>query len=386
MKLNVFLNSYGVRRTVGLLAERNGRIYFEYAPEFLDSGIELSPFKLPLRAGVFEDPKRTFDGLFGLFNDSLPDGWGCLLLDRLLRRSGRSYKTISPLDRLSLIGANPMGALEYEPAEENAEIPGNVELDSLSGEIRRVQEGEESDVLEELCEMNGSSGGARPKIVAWVSDDRKTMIHGGVSAPEGFSPWIIKFSEKNDPQSAGELEYRYSVAARKAGINMPETWLFPLKNGGGCFGVRRFDRTPDGKVPVHTACGLLHASHRYPTLDYEGLLKLTSVLTRNHADVEEMVRRMIFNVRSGNRDDHSKNFSFLLTSKYEWRLAPAYDLTPSSGMNGEHTAAVNGKGRNISDSDLIAAAGTCGVAESRVREMIASVNSALREEFGKKFS
>ena len=160
---------------------------------------------------------------------------------------------------------------------------------------------------------------------------------------------------------------------------MPETHLFPLKNGGSCFGVRRFDRTPQGKVHVHTACGLLHASHRYPTLDYENLLKLTFALTRNHADVEEMVRRMIFNVKSGNRDDHSKNFSFLLTPKNEWRLAPAYDLTPSSGLNGEHTAMVNGKGRGITDPDLIATAATCGVPESKVRTMIGEIEGALNQ-------
>ena len=117
MKLNVFLNMYGSRREVGLLAQKEQRIFFEYAPDFRKSNIELSPFKLPLKAGVFEEKSRIFDGLFGLFNDSLPDGWGCLLLDRKLRKMGKSYAEITPLDRLSLIGADPMGALEYEPAD-----------------------------------------------------------------------------------------------------------------------------------------------------------------------------------------------------------------------------------------------------------------------------
>ena len=274
MRLHVFLNSYGTRREVGMLSEENGRILFEYAPGFLDSKIELSPFKLPLHPGVFEDKNRSFDGLFGLFNDSLPDGWGCLLIDRKLRKRGLSFQEISPLQRLSMIGRDPMGALEYEPADEEADDFGEVELDSLSGEVDKIVRGGDSDVLDELLKMNGSSGGARPKIVAWVSDDRKTIVHGGKEPPPGFTPWIIKFPEKHDPQTAGELEYRYSLAAKAVGIDMPETHLFPLKNGGGCFGVRRFDRTPQGKVHVHTACGLLHASHRYPTLDYENLLKL----------------------------------------------------------------------------------------------------------------
>ena len=379
MKLKVFLNMYGCRQEVGLLHQDKQRIFFEYAPGFLKSGIELSPFKLPLKVGVFEEKAHVFDGLFGLFNDSLPDGWGCLLLDRKLRKLGKSYAEITPLDRLSLIGANPMGALEYEPAAEDSDLYGDIELDSLSGEVDRILEGEESLVLDELLKLNGSSGGARPKIVAYVSSDRKQIIHGGKSVPDGFTPWIIKFSEKHDPQTSGELEHRYSLAAKAAGITMPETHLFPLKDGRGCFGVQRFDRTPKGKVHTHTACGLLHASHRFASLDYENLLKLTWILTRNHADVVEMVRRMIFNVKSGNKDDHSKNFSFLLNEQLQWQLAPAYDLTPSAGINGEQTCMVNGKGRNITDADLIKTAATANISEAETKALIAQVNSALTQ-------
>ena len=379
MKLKVFLNMYGIRQEVGLLHQDKQRIFFEYAPGFLNSGIELSPFKLPLKSGVFEEKSHVFDGLFGLFNDSLPDGWGCLLLDRKLRKLGKSYAEITPLDRLSLIGANPMGALEYEPAAGDSDLYGDIELDSLSGEVDRILEGEESLVLDELLKLNGSSGGARPKIVAYVSSDRKKIIHGSKTIPDGFTPWIIKFSERHDPQSAGELEYRYSLAAKAAGITMPETHLFPLKDGRGCFGVQRFDRTPKGKVHTHTACGLLHASHRFASLDYENLLKLTWILTRNHADVVEMVRRMIFNVKSGNKDDHSKNFSFLLNEQLQWQLAPAYDLTPSAGINGEQTCMVNGKGRKITDADLIKMAATADISEAEAKNLINQVNSALQE-------
>lgn len=378
MKLSVYLNTYGIRRMVGLLYENAGRVFFEYSPDFLQSGIALSPFKLPLKPGVFEDEKRTFDGLFGLFNDSLPDGWGCLLLDRKLRKRALSYDSITPLSRLSMIGRNPMGALEYEPADEAAEEVGNVELDSLSGEVDKILAGNDSDVLDELLKLNGSSGGARPKIVAYVSDDRQKIIHGGVNPPAGFTPWIIKFSERHDKLNSGETEYRYSLAAKEAGIDMPPTHLFPSKNGGGYFGVQRFDRTPQGKVHVHTACGLLHASHRFSCLDYENLLKLTLVLTRDITQAEEMVRRMVFNVKSGNRDDHSKNFSFLLNKNFEWRLAPAYDLTPSAGINGEQTAMVNGKGRNITDDDLIAAAKVADIPASAVCSIINTVESALK--------
>jgi len=377
MKLKVFLHAYGVRHFVGLLAEEGNRIFFEYSPEFLQSGIELSPFQLPLRPGVFEDKKRTFDGLFGLFNDSLPDGWGCLLLDRMLRKKGLAYHQITPLNRLSLVGRNPMGALEYEPAENGPDHDGYVELDALSGEIGKVLAGENSEVLDELLKLNGSSGGARPKIAALVSPDKKQVIHGTATTPVGFSPWIIKFSESMDGKDSGVMEYLYSLMAHQAGIDMPETFLFPSKTCRGYFGVKRFDRNGALKIHVHTACGLLHASHRIGSIDYENLLKLTQRLTCNQADVAKLVRLMIFNVKTGNRDDHSKNFSFLLTENREWRLAPAYDLTPSAGINGEQTSMVNGKGTGITDDDLIATAKTAGISERKTRKMIQAVNDAV---------
>lgn len=377
MKLNVFFHAYGKRRFVGILAEDNRRIFFEYSPEFIQSGIELSPFQLPLGGGVYEDRKQTFDGLFGLFNDSLPDGWGCLLLDRVLRKKGLAYDLITPLTRLSMVGRNPMGALEYEPAEELMDHFGNVELDSLSGEIGKVLAGDNSTVLDELLKLNGSSGGARPKIAALVSDDKKRIIHGTPTFPEGYSPWIIKFSESMDGVYSGAIEYIYSLMAKEAGIDMPETFLFPSKNCGGFFGVKRFDRNGSQKIHVHTACGLLHASHRYSSIDYENLLKLTTRLTCNKNEVAKLVRLMIFNVKAANRDDHSKNFSFLLTEENEWKLSPAYDLTPSSGIMGEQTAMVNGKGVGITDDDLVATAKTAGISERKTREMIRQVDDAV---------
>ncbi len=374
MKLSVYLNLGSVRHLVGLLDERNGEIYFEYDATFRTSGLELSPFKLPLRSGVFHDERKTFDGLFGLFNDSLPDGWGCLLLDRKLRRRGLSYDAVTPLARLALIGRNPMGALEYEPSDSEAESIGTLSLDSLAGEVDRILAGDEVSDLDNLLSLNGSSGGARPKIVAWVSPDRKEIVRSHERPGDGWTEWLIKFMQKNDPSDLGETEYKMSLAAKAAGITMPETHLFPSKRCPGYFGVQRFDRTSQGKVHIHTACGLLHASHRYSSLDYEALLKLTLVLTRDRRDVEEMVRRMCFNVKFGNRDDHSKNFAFLLDPQGKWRLAPAYDLTPSAGLNGEQTAMVNGKGRGITDADLIAAASTVDIPSDRVKAILRTLD------------
>ena len=276
MRLEVYLNARGERRFVGLLEERGGDILFEYDKRFLDSGIELSPFLLPLRPGVASDPKRTFDGLFGVFNDSLPDGWGLLLLDRLLRRSGLPLERITPLSRLSLVGSGGMGALEYEPVTPDPEpLPERIDLDGVAEEAWRTLNEDPLPVetLRTLMALNGSSCGARPKIMVRVSGDRRLIVPAAVAEP-GCDPWLIKFPARHDDPAIGRMEYACSLAAKRAGIEMPETALFPGRDGAAYFGVRRFDREDGGKVHVHTACGLLHASHRYASLDYENLFRL----------------------------------------------------------------------------------------------------------------
>lgn len=387
MRLNVFLNSFGKRKYVGVLEEVGHRILFEYAPEFIAERINISPFMLPLQSGVFEDKKQTFDGLYGLFNDSLPDGWGCLLLDRALQKKGLSLQQITPLKRLSIIGQNAMGALEYEPITEHEdEFIGGIELDSLCAEANRILEGESSEVLEKLLTLNGSSGGARPKIVALVSEDKQKIIHGNV-VKEDFSPWIIKFASSLDGKDIGAQEYIYSLIAKQAGVEMPETYLFSSKTSVGHFGVKRFDRNGTQKIHVHTACGLLHASHRYASIDYSDLLKLTSILTKDIREVEKMVRLMIFNVKSGNKDDHSKNFSFMLDENNNWKLTPAYDLTPSEGINGEQTAMVNAKGKDITMQDFIKTAEPFGIAAKKTMEIMEQTEDALARypQYAKEF-
>ncbi|MBO7243663.1 MAG: type II toxin-antitoxin system HipA family toxin [Alphaproteobacteria bacterium] len=376
MRLNVYLNAYQKRQFVGVL-EGKDEILFEYAPSFLKTGINLSPFMLPLKSGIFFDKKQTFEGLFGLFNDSLPDGWGCLLLDRYLQKQGLSYYDITPLHRLSIVGKESLGALEYEPKEmPNEPLLEEIELDELSFGAHQILEGASSDWLDYLKSLNGSTAGARPKITAQVSDDFKT-IRTGREYQKGFSQWIIKFSSDTDERNLGALEYIYSLMAKKAGIDMPDTYLFPSKNSAGHFAVKRFDRQGKNKIHVHSACGLLHASHRIPTLDYENLIRLTSHLTHDEREVEKMVRLMIFNVKSGNKDDHTKNFAYMMTKNYEWKMTPAFDITPSNGINGEQTAMVNGKGRKILNEDLIEVAKISGLSLVKIKQILQEVEESL---------
>jgi serine/threonine-protein kinase HipA len=378
--LDVFCNLRGTKYFVGRLAERKRTILFQYDKDFLASGIEFSPFKLPLRTGVFEDKERVFDGLPGVFNDSLPDGWGLLLLDRALRGQGIRLHEVSPLQRLSMVGCGGMGAMEYVPSREvrTSLSPTTLQLDGLAEESRNIlAEGDSSlETVFALLRLGGSSGGARPKILADVSADDSRVMPDGAGG-DGFSPWLIKFHAREEGADQGLVEYVYSLMAREAGVEMPETRLFPSQTTAGFFGIRRFDREEGLKVHVHTAAGLLHASHRHPSLDYENLLRLTKMLTKDVRDVEKMVRLMVFNVKSGNRDDHSKNFSFMLDTAGRWKFAPAYDLTPSAGFNGEHSAMVNGKGKDITDADLIQAASIVDVPKNFVIAVIQKVEEAL---------
>ena len=343
--LTVYLEA-GERRKVGRLALRQRQILFEYDAAFLAAGIEISPIKLPLKAGVFTSPDAVFDGLYGVFNDSLPDGWGRLLLDRTVEKHGIRRGQLNALDRLAYVGRNGMGALSYEPdrsSDSGSDTP--LVLDRLAAESAIVLAGESEDVFEELLRLNGSSAGARPKIVAQVSADRSRIVHGLAKLKRGFEHWMIKFASSQDPRDIGAIEYAYSLMARAAGVDMPETHLFRTRKRR-YFGAKRFDRQGDSRVHMHSLSGLIHADHRNPAVDYATILRVVRVLTKNIAEVEKAYALACFNVLAHNRDDHAKNFSFLLNDRNAWVFAPAYDLTFSDGPAGEQSTMVMGEGKN----------------------------------------
>lgn len=268
------------------------------------------------KAGVCAT-KDYFGGLYGVFADSLPDNWGRLLLNRLLREHKQDPDKLTVLDRLAIVGKLGMGALTYYPERKFPEQQDNPDLDELARECQKILNTEYTDKLDELYRLGGTSGGARPKIMTSIGNEE----------------WIIKFPAHVDGKDAGKMEYDYSCCARKCEITMSETKLFPSGICKGYFGTRRFDRVPDqnGIKRVHmlTAAALLELDFEQPSLDYHSLMKLTKILTKDHyADVESMFRRMCFNVFAHNRDDHSKNFTYLYDEeKDQWRLSPAYDLT-----------------------------------------------------------
>ena len=357
-------------RNVGILAVTNsGEIAFSYDNEWLENGFSISPFSLPLESKVFVPKNYYFDGLFGIFGDSLPDAWGKLLLDRTLKKHGIS-REITVLDRLALVGKTGMGALEYEPNYELVEMKETQDLDYLSEQCQKVLQAEYSEDLDMLYKMAGSSGGARPKVLTRF--DHKD--------------WIIKFPAHVDAANIGEQEYMYSRCARRCGIEMSETKLYPSKLCKGYFGTVRFDRMADNdkecKVHMATAAALLEADFHAPCMDYHTLMKLTRILTReNKKDLENMFRRMCFNVFAHNRDDHAKNFSFLYDEDMDmWRLSPAYDLTYSNTYFGEHTTSVDGNGANPGEKEILNVGMQAGMKKQHCLEIMDQIKKIVEED------
>ncbi len=366
------------------LARRERKIYFEYDAGFIEQGLEISPINCPLKPGVQSFDAFLFGGLPGVFNDSLPDGWGRLLLDRRMRSLGVMPEELSALDRLTYVGQGGMGALVYEPDHTDEDVSqGIINIDNLAQQAERVLSGKATDVLVELLSLNGSSAGARPKAMIGLHKDKKKVIHGTQVLPENYQPWLVKFPNVNDGTDAGAIEYVYALMAVDAGLDMPEVYLFPAQKGAGYFAVKRFDRSINEqgsqRLHMHTACGLLHSDFRTPSLDYEDLLALTMILTKDIREVGKMYRLAVFNVLSHNRDDHAKNFSFLMNASGEWKVSPSYDLTFSSGLRGEQSTVVMGEGKNPTTDNLI----KLGLEAKLSRETIHNIMDQTKTALGK---
>ena len=377
MKTNKSINVLWDDCLVGVLAMTPDRsVAFQYSDQWIERGISISPFSLPVSSKVYVPEKTYFDGLFGIFADSLPDAWGRLLLNRLLQQKGKNPDSYTVLDRLAIVGNSGMGKLVYEPQIEITQEKRMDDLDELAGQCQKILNTEYSDKLDELYQLGGTSGGARPKIM--------TEYQG--------KDWIIKFPAHVDGKNIGRQEYEYSLCARECGITMSETKLFPSENCDGYFGIQRFDREKvDGKIKrvhVATAAALLELDYEQPSLDYHSLMKLTKILTRdNPEDLRNMFRRMCFNVYAHNRDDHSKNFTYLYYEEKDcWRLSPAYDLTYSNTYYGEHTTTVDGNGRNPGEKEILAVGVSAGMEKAECKRIMNQIADCVKQILGKYLS
>lgn len=329
---------------VGELVSDDKLIYFKYNQAFLKRGLEISPIKLKLNADINRANELPFEGLFGVFADSLPDGWGKLLLDRALAARGISISDLSPLDRLAYIGSQGMGALIYRPeiAIDNAD-QFKIELDEIAKATKQIIAGTATDVLDEIFKLGGSSGGARPKILVGYNPSTQHLIGAEKELPPHYEHWLIKFPSSSDSKDIANIEYAYYKMAIDAGIEMSECRLFESKSGNTFFGTKRFDRQGNKRLHLHSAAGMMHDNFRLSALDYGHLMDCAFQLERDVKAYEKVLRLAAFNVFAHNRDDHSKNFSFLMDASGKWRLAPAYDLTFSYSGHGMHSTMIAGE-------------------------------------------
>ncbi|NQT58654.1 MAG: type II toxin-antitoxin system HipA family toxin [Bacteroidetes bacterium] len=363
---------------IGELAENRGRIFFEYEPEFLLTGLNLSPFLLPFETDLFEHKDLQFGPLPGLFDDSLPDGWGLLLMDRYFRSQNLNPAEISVLDRLLWLGTRTMGTLTYHPAVESeySDLSG-LNLHHLAQNSLDILSGKTRDVLPQLQRNGGSPGGARPKVLVGFNPLTDQIISDDTDLPEEYEPWMIKFPT-TDHEYEGSVEYAYSLMAADAGISLPATQLFKTVEGDSFFGIKRFDREGNNRFHVHTFGNLIQSNFRIPSADYADYFTVTSLLTRNHQEVLQAFRRMLFNILAHNRDDHVKNFSFMLDAQTkEWSLSPAYDLLFTEGIRGEHSMTIAGEGRFPTWDQVKSLAHKASIAKGDITSIYDEVEAAV---------
>jgi serine/threonine-protein kinase HipA len=373
---------------------------FQYEPQFVASGIEVSPLRMPLRVDPYTFPSlspESFRGLPGLLADSLPDRYGNALIDTWLAGQGRTPDGFDIVERLCYIGTRGMGALEYAPARP---LGGSVdhdlqvaELVELASEVlaRRqelvasLEQGRRRQAMLDILSVGMSAGGARAKaVIAW-NPTTDAVRSGQVDRlGPGFEHWLLKFDgvannrdrdTLADPQGYGTIEYAYSLMAKDAGLDMAETRL--LEEGGRRhFMTRRFDRAADGrKIHMQSLAALAHFDFNLPGAhSYEQAFLTMRELGLDAPAVEQMYRRMVFNVVARNQDDHVKNIAFLMDRAGRWELAPAFDVTyayrPDSQWTARHQMSMNAKRDNFSRQDFRTSGQAAGLPRGRAERIL----------------
>lgn len=349
-------------KTVGFLERLvDGRIAFQYSEAWVKNGFSLSPFSLRLNDQIYISKSDYFEGLFGVFYDSLPDGWGALLTRKTLAKHGMNYDKLNALTKLSLVSKSGLGGLSYEPTQSQETESELLNLDQIAAQIEAVRHNQANKQdLDQLYRIGGASGGVRPKVHLTIDDEA----------------WIIKYPSPLDPVNIGQLEFDANTKASLSGIHVNRFELFPSKVHQGYFGAKRFDRKNDTRVHVISLAALLETTHQIPNLDYAHLFQVIHAISVDQSDVYEAYKRMCFNVLFGNKDDHSKNTAFYYDERLNgYRLTPFYDITKTPDKL-EHEMTVLGNGTPNKD-DLIKLAKRFNLSIHTCQKMIEQVLSVI---------
>jgi len=337
---------------VGVLAQNRQGVFFQYNEDYVEQYGNLSPFTIKADSTVQIAPKAPHSGLHGVFADSLPDGWGLLLQDRVFRQHDILANQLTPMDRLAFVANSALGALNYSPVSEYSSSTNTVGIERLGINAQQIFDGQTDEVLSALVAA-GSSGGARPKAQIYTNSDNfadcRTIERAGDDA------WIVKFTSKNLAlgHEEGLCEAVYLTLASELGLEPPEWTLLDAPKHSGAekwLAVKRFDflKTPEGssgRLHMHSACGLLDADFRSPSLDYDDFIKASRVLCKSPAVGQLQFKRAMFNLIFLNQDDHSKNWAFLQSDDGKWKPAPFYDVTFSPHPFGEQATSFAGFGK-----------------------------------------
>ncbi|MGM9551831.1 MAG: type II toxin-antitoxin system HipA family toxin [Clostridia bacterium] len=388
----------------------NGLIGFQYDEDFISSGIEVAPIKMPLSDLTYSFPalpEETFSGLPGMIADSLPDKFGNIVIKSYLESQGKTKDSLGVLEKLCYTGKRGMGALEYEPSTDIVHMNEKVDIDALTklasdilSEREGVQINYDENMIAQLMQGSSSVGGARAKtLIAW-NPETNIIRSGQINAGKGFEYWLLKFDDisnntdkdlKPDGEEYTKIEYAYYLMAKDAGIKMSECMLFK-ENGRAHFMTKRFDRKGANgeKLHMQSLCAMAHMDFNSPRMySYEDAFNVMRQLKLPHADFVQLYKRMLFNECAKNYDDHTKNITFLMDKKGVWRLSPAYDITFSYNKNSTwvnaHQMLINGKAEDITTEDVLNVAEKAGIKKSEASKCIEQVLGALSkwEEFAK---
>lgn len=346
--------------SVGVLAQNRQGVFFQYDENYLSRFGNLSPFTLQGDVRLQQAPKGPHQGIHGVFGDCLPDGWGLLLQDRVFRQQGILPTQITAMDRLALVGQQGMGALSFTPVSAlSLDQPLDIDLETLGLEAQTLFDQSLSDELDGSTQQVlatlvavGSSGGARPKAQIYMPAGDTAQCR--TYAQPGDEAWLVKFTSKNLAlgHEEGLCEAVYLQMAELAKCKPPIWQLIEAPTSSGAkawLALKRFDYLPAqekaGRLHMHSACGLLDADFRSPSLDYSDLIKASRHLCKSPAAGQLQFRRAMFNLFSSNQDDHSKNWGFLQADDGSWQLAPFYDVTYSPHPFNEHATAFAGYGK-----------------------------------------
>ncbi|MGE0742128.1 MAG: type II toxin-antitoxin system HipA family toxin [Hyphomonadaceae bacterium] len=367
------------RVPAGQLAWAQQTAQLEWSRQVIAKKLSVDPLpRYPLQPGLQAARTRDFDGLHGFLADSLPEGWGHLVMRKRLRELGHDIDALTPMERLALVGDNGRGALVFSPATTpDAGLSEGLDLDALAEDAAELLTGEDGKLADVLAKAAGGSGGARPKVHVGFGPKGEISV-GDSELPADHAAWIVKFKAKEDPDDIGPLEEAYASMAEAAGLKLAEHRLIPAKQGHAYFATRRFDRpSPGARVHMVSLAGAVEAPMTAGSLSYDQFLRATHAITRDAEDVARAFRRMVFNVLSHNRDDHARQHAYLMDENGVWSLSPAYDLTYAAGPGGEHYLDVEGEGRKVTHKHVETLGAKHGLDAKAVKAMVDEVSTAV---------